>query len=827
MMARKVIIIGGVAGGASALARLRRLDEEAEIVMFEKGGYVSFANCGLPYHIGEVIENRNALLVQTREALEKKFNAKINTLTEVVSIDRENKKVVAKNVESGETFEESYDTLLLATGSVPIVPPIPGLKEAKNVFTLRTIPDMDRIKAYVDEKHPKNAVVIGGGFVGVEVVENLTHRGVNVHLVEMAEQVMAPLDKEMVAQVHQEILDSGVNLHLGNGISAFDKEGSEIVLQDGTRVETDMTVLSIGIRPENSLAKAAGLSVGEKGGVIVDDHLRTEDPSIYAVGDTIEVMDYIHRIPTMVPLAWPANRQGRLVAGNIAGGDESYPGTLGTAISKIFRLTVANTGSNEKTLKRLGKKYSVLHIHPTSHAGYYPGAFPISAKVIFDPDTKRILGAQAVGFENVDKFIDGIAIAIKTDLPVDRLQDMELCYAPPYSSAKNPINYAGYVAENILTGKVKTVQWHEIDEIIERGECVVDVREVQEHVMGHIKGTKNIPLPTLREHIDELPDKVYVYCQVGLRGYIAARILEQKGKDVYNLDGGYRTYATVRCGSESASCQNSCCGDKKEEAPKEDARRGEEIKGDINKITFNACGLQCPGPIMQVFKVMQDMKDGEYLEITVTDPGFKRDIDSWCKQTGNTLVSLTDEDKNIRCLLRKGVEGAEGAAVSKEPAASSLQDHATMVVFSGDLDKAMASFIIASGAAAMGKQVTMFFTFWGLNIIKKANVKTQKTSMEKMFSKMMPKDASDLHLSKMNMGGLGTKMMKKVMKEKNVDDLQCLMENAKKAGVKMIACAMSMDVMGVKEEELIDGVEVGGVATYMGKATEGNVNLFI
>lgn len=823
IMEKKVVIVGGVAGGASAAARLRRLDENAKIVMFERGEYVSFANCGLPYYIGEVIGNRDALLVQTKEGMEQKFNMTIHALAEVVKIDRENKKVLAKNLKTGENFEESYDVLLLSPGANPVRPPIPGLSEAKNVFTLRNIPDTDAIKAFVDEHHPKDAVVIGGGFIGLEMAENLIHRGVRVHLVEMSDQVMAPLDVEMVAQVHQELSDNGVNLYLGNGISGFDKEGREVILQNGERIPTEMTLLSIGVHPENVLAREAGLALGERGGILVDEHLRTEDPYIYAIGDAIEVKDYINGTPAMVPLAWPANRQGRMVADNIAGGSEKYSGTMGTAIAKIFNLTVATTGTNEKTLKRLGKNYEVMHIHPNSHAGYYPGAFPMQIKVIFDAESKKVLGAQAIGMESVDKVIDGIAIAIKADLLVDKLQDLELCYAPPYSSAKNPINFIGYVAENLLTDKVKTVQWHEIDELIKKGECVVDVSEEQEFMMGNIPGSINVPLSVLRENLDKLSEKVYVYCRVGLRGYIASRILRQRGKEVYNLDGGYRTYALAHFTDKNSTDQTP----KSYEEPTKESSKDEPTP-ELRKIVINACGLQCPGPIMQVFKAMQDMHDGEYLEISVTDPGFTKDISSWCEKTGNTLVSLDREENSFRCLLKKGRGDEEVSKQDLQPASSSsLQENATLVVFSGDLDKAMASFIIASGAAAMGKQVTMFFTFWGLNIIKKVNVKTEKSFMEKMFSVMMPKDASKLPLSKMNMGGAGTAMMKKVMKDKNVDSLEYLMQNAKNAGVKMIACAMSMDVMGIQEEELLDGVEVGGVATYLGEATEGNVNLFI
>jgi len=544
---KKVVIVGGVAGGASAAARLRRLCEKDHIVMFERGEYISFANCGLPYYIGEVISDRQKLLIQTVKGMSKRFQLDIRHLSEVTKINREKKTVTVKKVLSGEEYEESYDVLILSPGAKPIVPSISGINEAKNIFTLRTVPDTDQIKAFVDNQKPKHAVVIGGGFIGVEMAENLVERGVNVTLVEMANQVMAPLDFEMASIVHTHIREKGVQLILEDGVKAFKNEGRQIVLNSGVTLETDMIVLAIGVSPENQLAKDTGLELGIRGAIKVNEHLQTSDPNIYAIGDAIEVKNYIHGFETFVPLAWPANRQGRLVADHINGRDVKYNGTLGTSIAKIFDLTVATTGNNEKILKQHSIPYEVIHIHPLHHAGYYPGAKQMTLKVIFDQKTGKIFGAQAVGEEGVDKRIDVIATAIKGGLTVMDLPDLELSYAPPFSSAKDPVNMAGYVASNIVEGDVETVQWHEIDEIIANGGTLIDVRTPVEFKNGAIKGSINIPLDDLRERLNEMPkaETIYVTCQVGLRGYLATRILKENGYKVKNLDGGYKLYSAV------------------------------------------------------------------------------------------------------------------------------------------------------------------------------------------------------------------------------------------------------------------------------------------
>jgi CoA-disulfide reductase len=828
-MAKKIIIVGGVAGGASTAARLRRLDEASDIIMFEKGEFISFANCGLPYYIGETIKNRDNLLVQTVEGMSARFNMDIRNFSEVIKINTDKKTVEVLEHKTGKQYEESYDVLVLSPGANPVRPPIPGLAECTNLFTLRNIPDMDKIKEFTANSKPRSAVIVGGGFIGLEMAENLHELGIKVTLVEMTNQVMAPLVYEMACIVHNHLLDKKVNLILGDGVKQFTENGKKIELSSGKIIDGDIIILSIGVAPETRIAKEAGLKLNARNAVVVDKNMKTSDPNIYAIGDAVEVTDYVNCTPTMIPLAWPANRQGRIVADNICGRNTEYKGTLGSSVAKVFDLTVAATGNNEKILKRLNIDYKVLHIHPGSHAGYYPGAFPISLKLIFAPDSGKIYGAQAVGFDGVEKRIDVIATAIKGNLTVYDLPDVELCYAPPYSSAKDPVNMAGYVASNILDGIVETVQWHEIDEIVSSGGFILDIRDTFEVSLGEISGSKNIPLSELRKRAGELPKDttIYVYCQVGLRGYIACRILTQLGYKCKNIDGGYKTYALTR----------GINGDKGAQLTQNTSDTGvvEKMTNTNNNnkpaVSLDACGLQCPGPIKKVFEEMSKLDNGQVLEILATDPGFAKDISSWCKNTGNTLIGseFSKEKKAFVATIQKG----SSCTLSNMPIGSAVlaadnKQGSTMVVFSGDLDKAIASFIIATGAASMGKHVTMFFTFWGLNILKrKQRPKVKKDIIEKMFDFMLPSHTGKLPLSKMQMGGMGPKMIKMIMKRKNVDDIDTLIKNAINMGVKVIACSMSMDLMGIKKEELIDGVEIGGVATYLASTDEAGLNLFI
>jgi len=826
-MHQKILIVGGVAGGASTAARLRRLNENYEIIMFEKGEYISFANCGLPYYIGGTITDRSRLIVQPVEVMAARFNIDIRNLSEVIQIDTTKKYVTVKNLRTNETYQETYDILVLSPGANPIKPPIPGIEEADNLFTLRSIPDTDAIKKFIDDYRPRSAVVVGGGFIGLEMAENLHERGIHVTIVEMANQVMAPLDYEMACIVHDHLLDKKVDLILEDGVKSINNKGREVVLNSGREIDSDIIILSIGVQPETKIAKAAGLALNPRNAIIVDPHMKTSDPNIYALGDAVEVMDYINGKPTMIPLAWPANRQGRIVADNISGRNVQYPGTLGSSVAKVFDLTVAATGNNEKVLKKLGIEYRVLHIHPGSHAAYYPGAFPMTLKLVFASNDGKILGAQGVGFDGVEKRIDVIATAIKGDLSVFDLPDLELCYAPPYSSAKDPVNMAGYVAANILEGLVETVQWHEVDEIINNGGLFLDVREAFEADLGTFENTVNIPLGQIRKRLNEIPkDKeLYVYCQVGLRGYVACRILTQLGYKCKNIDGGYKTYALVKGinGDKGAkvwhSTQDNGVTDMTSTAsPKITAR-------------LDACGLQCPGPIRMVFEEMAKLKEGDVLEVIATDPGFQKDIASWCEKTGNLLLKgeFVREKKQFVVEIQKGTKSMINETVCKSSTSpSSRKEGATLVVFSGDLDKAIASFIIATGAAAMGKHVTMFFTFWGLNILKRKNKPVViKDTVAKMFDVMLPSHAGQLPLSKMHMGGMGPQMIKYIMRKNNVDDLETLIANALKMGVKVVACSMSMDLMGIQQEEFIDGVKLGGVASYLAATDDAGLNLFI
>lgn len=820
-MNKKVVIIGGVAGGASCAARLRRLDENVQIILLERGEYISYANCGLPYHVGGVIKSRESLLLQTPEAMKKKFNVDVRVKNEVIAINRDTMSVTVRRVETGETYEETYDNLVISTGSSPARPPIPGI-ESSRVQTLWTVPDADRIRALTQDQKFKSAAVIGGGFIGLEMVENLISAGLEVSLIELLDQVMAPLDFEMAQLLHENILQSGVKLYLSDGVESFNDMGDQVAIQlkSGKTVSTDLVILSVGVRPNGELAKNAGLKVNEKGGIVTDPYMRTSDPNIYAVGDVIEVEDYIFKDQTMVPLAGPANREGRIAANNIAGADEAYHGTQGTYVAKVFDLTTAATGSNEKSLIQRGLKkgndYESVIITQNSHAGYYPGAKPMSLKLLFSMDGKKIYGAQIVGREGVDKRIDTIATTIRLNGGIYDLKELELAYAPPYSSAKDPVNMAGFVAENLLSGKVKLSSWDVME--TDPDAVIVDVREEAELMAFSIPGAIHIPLGQLRKRCHELDPakKIVTLCAIGVRAYNGARILMQNGfENVSVYPGGARFYQSTHYSRETLVSTYH--------TPVSDSGQVDTTNIPVAAIRIDCSGLQCPGPIMKVFETMKTMRDGEVLEVSASDPGFTRDIGAWCRRTGNTLISTERRGDDYVALVKKGLDNKGGAPIVHDTA-----EGKTIIVFSGDLDKVLASFIIANGAAAMGRPVTMFFTFWGLTVLRKGEKqRVKKSFMESMFGTMLPRGSRKLKLSRMNMAGMGTSMMKKIMNDKNVDSLESLIKKAMDAGVKIVACTMSMDVMGIKEEELIDGVELGGVGAYLGDAEESNVNLFI
>lgn len=826
-MNKKIVIVGGVAGGATTAARLRRNDEFAEIIMLERGEFISFANCGLPYHIGGVIPSRDSLVVQTVSDMQKKFNIDIRIFSEVVAINKEKKVISVKNLQTGKTYEESYDKLVLSTGAQPIKPPIQGINEAKNLFTLRNIPDMDAIIAHIEKTKPAKAVVIGGGFIGIEVLENLHHLGIATTLVEMAPQVMGMFDYEMAQIIHQHIVDQGAGLILNDGVKSFSDEGKSIELASGFKLKSDLTILAIGVRPDNTLAKQADLALTKRGSIEVDDHFLTSDKNIYAIGDVIDVKQSVTGDILSVALAGPANKQARYVADHICGEEATYVGTIATSAAKVFEKDVASVGVNEKTLREKGLPFKAIHLHPSSHASYYPGASPISMKVLFDPETERIYGAQAIGSDGVDKRIDVLATAIFGRIKVTDLKDLDLAYAPPFSSAKDPVNMVGFIAENILKNKVETITWQEMHELSSIGAYVIDIREKAEHMIDYLPGSINIPLSEIRARLDEIPKdrELYVYCQVGQRGYTAARLLAQHGFQVKNLDGGFKSYSCVFDKNGSEVCF-SIVDDLGIPVIEKDLPQVEPVDLNTAKVTLtlDACGLQCPGPIVKTYEAMQDLNDGEIIEVKATDPGFSKDIVAWAEKSGHTFINLKKEDKIQVAYIQKGQERfhREGYQVNAKANGS------TIVVFSQDLDKAIAAMIIASGAKSMGKEVTLFFTFWGLNILRKTKkVKTKKAFLERMFAKMMPRGTKKLPISNMNMFGMGPKMIRHIMKKKNVDSLEVLLDNALNMGVKIVACAMSMDIMGIKAEELIDGVEYAGVATYLSDSEEANHHLFI
>ncbi|MBR3915687.1 MAG: FAD-dependent oxidoreductase [Bacteroidaceae bacterium] len=813
----KFIIIGGVAGGATAAARIRRNTEQAEIILFEKGEHISYANCGLPYYLGGVIEERERLFVQTPESFGKRFNIDVRVNSEVIGIDTIEKQVHIRTSD-GREYTESYDKLLLSPGASPVRPPLPGI-DSEGIFTLRNVTDTDRIKSFMQQKEVKNAVIVGGGFIGLEMAENLHHRGIRVSIVEMGNQVMSPIDFSMASLVHKQLQEKGIQLFLGQTVESFtDNSGKVTVhLKSGIKLESDLVLLSIGVKAETTLARKAGLRLGEMQGIYVNKHMQTSDENIYAVGDAIEYPHPTTGKPWLNFLAGPANRQARIAADNMVFGNVlSYEGSIGTSIAKVFDITVASTGLPGKRLKQMGIPYLSATTHASSHASYYPGALPMSIKITFSPTDGRLYGAQIVGYDGVDKRIDQYALFIKKGGTTEELTLLEQAYAPPYSSAKDPVAITGYIAGNILSGKMTPLYWRELSETDISRITLVDVRTREEFELGTIPGAINIPLEELRERMKELPMErpVYLFCSVGLRGYLASNILKGNGyRDVRNLIGGLKTYDTSTMQLLPATTpDNNKAGEN--QAPH---------SCQATTIKVDACGIQCPGPILKLKKTIETIKTGERIEISATDSGFPRDAEAWCHTTGNIFIDKHSENGIHHVVIEKSNTGARGTDnVNKEDKGK------TLILFSDDLDKAIATFVLANGAAATGKKVSIFFTFWGLNAIKKAKKpKVKKDVFGKMFGWALPSDSTKLSLSKMSMMGFGAKIMRYLMRKKNAASLEELRVQAIENGVEFIACQMSMDVMGIDRDELLDNVVVGGVATYMDRAEQANVNLFI
>lgn len=668
-MKKRVVIVGGVAGGASAAARLRRVDEEAEIILIEKGEYISYANCGLPYYIGGVIADREKLFVQTPEGMHARYNIQVRTGQEVLKIDRQKKEVEIKEGEDGHIYRLAYDLLLLSPGAFPVRPRLAGM-DAPNVFTLRNVSDTDRIKNYIREVKPSSVVVVGAGFIGLEMVENLHRAGLQVSLVEMAERVLPKnLDFEMAAPVHKHLREQDITLYLGNSLMSLEQSSGEIwtLLKNGEKLRAGMVIMAVGAAPDHRLAEAAGLAIGQTGGILVNERFQTSDPDIYAVGDAIEVKNGLNGQPSLIPLAGPANRQGRLVADALAGRVVDYEGAMGTAIAKVFDLTVASVGLTAESLCRDEVDFFSSLTHSASHANYYPGSFSLSMKLNVAPDG-RILGAQVVGYNGVDKRLDVIATLIKLGGKVKDLTKLELAYAPPYSSAKDPVNIAGYVADNIISGDMEVIHWNELPQLDRSRSILLDVREEVENQAGCLEKSLNIPLPQLRKRAGELPkDKeIIIYCQVGLRGYVAYRILKQLGFKVKNLSGGYRTWKAVndeekalRNGEKPNQDRSNGLGDMaaaKMSSPANLVQRETAAACEEEVVTVDACGLHCPGPILRVAEEINRLQPGAYLKVVATDPAFPDDIEAWVQKTGNGLVKKGKTEHGFTVLLRKGTE---------------------------------------------------------------------------------------------------------------------------------------------------------------------------
>lgn len=650
------IIVGGVAGGATAAARLRRNDEQAKIIVLERGKYVSFANCGMPYFIGEVISERDALLVSTPQKLCSEFNIDVRPEQEVISIDRQAKEVEVHDLAGNAgTYRLAYDKLVLAPGAMPLVPALPGIN-LPDVYRLRDIPDMDLIKAKVDTQGTRTAIVVGGGFIGLEMAENLHKRGMNVAAVEMLDQVMTPLDFDMAAIVHRHLRDKGIRLVLGDGLRLIEQNEGRLTatLASGKTLLGDMIVLAIGVTPENTLAKTAGLDLGARGHVVVNEHMQTSDPDIYAVGDVVQVLNPVTLKVTAIPLAGPANRQARIAADHIAGKPASYRGTLGTSIVKVFDLVVATTGLNSRTLQSQQIPFVTSITHSQDHVAYYPGSTTQSIKLVYAPEKGKLLGAQVVGYNAVDRTIDVLSTAIQAGMTVYDLEQLELAYAPPVGSAKDPVNVAGFVAGNRLRGETQLVEWQDLAKLDPEKYGVLDVRTDPEWSLGHIPGAIHITNTELRSRLDELDhNKTWiVYCKVGRRAYVMERMLRQRGFMVANLSGGWTTYEVATEPQASSDSDLTPQMSRTEETMTTPTIA--QTNAPVIASHVDARGLQCPGPIMQVFQRMEGMQPGEVLEVLASDPGFRRDASAWAENTGNPLLELTEDNGTVRALFRKG-----------------------------------------------------------------------------------------------------------------------------------------------------------------------------
>jgi len=775
---KKILIIGGVAGGASAAARARRLSETATITLIERGPDVSFANCGLPYHIGGEITDRSRLALQTPESLRALLALNVKTLTEATS-------------------------------------PLEGINDEK-IITLRNMQDMDRIIAVA--KTTDSVLVIGAGFIGLEMAEQLRHIGKNVHVVELQEQVLPQVDPEMAAPITAQMREHSIDVVLGDGVSGFTREGELITAQlnSGKTITTGLVILSIGVRPESSLAKAAGLELGPRGHIVVNQYQQTSDPDIYAAGDVCETAEPILGGRTAIPLGGPANRQGRTVADHIFMGEKAlpYPGSIGTSIVRVFDQVVATTGYNERRLQMEKVDYGSVTINAHTHAGYYPGALNITLKLLWRKEDGLVLGASAVGPDGVDKRMDIIATAILGKLTIDDLCHVELSYSPPFGSAKDPVNLAAFAACNIRDGLVTPATDINPDNI-----QLIDVRPQELVDFRPIPGAKSIPITQLRGRLNEIDKSrpVTTVCALGKLSYFASRILKLNGFDAQSITGGLASNPVLAPAPSCASAPNIT------PTPTIQPSTPASIE---NTHQLDCTGLACPGPIVKVKETASQLAPGDVLEVQASDGGFANDFPAFCEANQYECLSIQKEKGIVTATLRIPTEQAKTSATT---AVAAQNNDITLVIFSQEMDKVLAGLVMANGALAMGGKATLFFTFWGLNALRKPGLPPVdgKSTMDKMFGMMLPKGTPKLPLSNMNMGGMGSRMMKSRMADKNLPNIDQLLADAMKGGARLVVCAMSMEAMGIHQDELIDGVEVGGVAEFLGASAKSGTNMFI
>ncbi len=841
MSGRKFVIVGGVAAGASAAARLRRLDEEATIVILEKGDAASYANCGLPYRLGGVIGSRDQLLVTAPEKFRDWFAVDLRCGCAVIGIDRA-RKVVKVKERNGREYEEGYDGLLLATGSVPRPGQTPG-EEDPAVHRLWTLADMDGVEQAL-EAGARRALVVGAGFVGVETAENLAHRGLEVTVVQKG-HVLPILDPEMSTLVEDELLRCGIEVETGCVVEAYRREGGELKarLSNGREVACDVVVEGVGVMPASGLARTAGLELGARGHVLVDEGMQTSDEAIWAAGDVAEVVDSATGRHVAIALAGPANKQGRIAAENMArkvgagaataAGARRYVGGNGPSVLRVGRLTVASAGRTEERLRREGVECRAVYVHPFSNATYYPGAEQMTLKLLFAPADGTILGCQIVGGKGVDKRIDVVSAAMSAGWPAPRLAEVELAYAPPYGSAKDAVNFAGFVVENVLAGLSDPISPAAVPE----GAQVVDVREAAEYALGSIPGARNIPLGELRGHLEELEKNrpVVAYCQVGVRGYLAERILRQKGFDAHNLSGGYRAWKLF---NHTRGEVNQAVRGRAKDLPGKGGVPAEAAAGLAVATELDVRGLACPGPVMRLTKAVGAVAPGERVLVRA-ETSFEADLRRWASSNGHGLDEVSMGAEGLTAVVTKGGGGTAQAGTpqaadeksSDGVSACALQggaipDKMAIVVFSNDLDRALAALILANGFAAAGTKVSLFFTFWGLSVLRKGGAKVKKSLMGRLFGWMLPTGAEKLALSKLDMMGVGRGMIRGLMKKQRVPSLSELIGSAHEAGVRFLACDMAMGLMGLTREELAPVDEVVGVASFAAVA-KGGGTLFI